>query len=47
MAKKRPRTRAQMLRIAGVGDRKMDAYGERFLQEIYDFVKETGESEGW
>lgn len=47
MALKRPRTRAQMLRIPGMGEKKLDAYGERFLKEIYEFVKETGEAQGW
>lgn len=47
MAQKRPRTRAQMLRISGMGERKFDAYGERFLKEIYDYIKQIGEGEGW
>ena len=34
MAAKAPRTRAQMLRVAGVGEGKMQRYGDAFLREI-------------
>lgn len=47
MAIKRPRTRAQMLRIPGMGEKKLEAYGERFLKEIHEFMKENGEAQGW
>ena len=34
MADKKPRTRAAMLRVAGVGEGKMVRYGDAFLREI-------------
>ena len=34
MTARRPSTMAEMARIAGVGGKKLDAYGERFLSEI-------------
>ena len=34
MAAKAPRTRAQMLRVAGVGEGKMQRYGDAFLRKI-------------
>ena len=34
MAAKAPRTRAQMLRVAGVGEGKMQRYGDAFLRVI-------------
>ena len=43
MAQKRPRDRAQMLDVSGMGERKFDAYGERFLKEIAAYEREKGE----
>ena len=40
MAVKRPRTRGEMLRVDGVGEGKMDRYGDRFLREIRDYLDE-------
>ena len=40
MADKRPRTRAAMLRVAGVGERKLERYGETFLREIEAYVND-------
>ena len=41
MADKKPRTRAAMLRVAGVGEGKMERYGEAFLREIARYEEET------
>ena len=40
MAVKRPRTRAQMLRVAGVGEGKMERYGDMFLRVICEYLEE-------
>ena len=40
MAAKAPHTRAQMLRVAGVGEGKMQRYGDVFLREIEAFEEE-------
>ena len=40
MAAKAPRTRAQMLRVAGVGEGKMQRYGDAFLREIAAYEEE-------
>ena len=40
MADKRPRTRAALLRVAGVGERKLERYGEPFLREIEAYVND-------
>ena len=40
MAAKAPRTRAQMLRVAGVGEGKMQRYGDAFLLEIAAYEEE-------
>ena len=39
MSAKRPHSRENMLLVSGVGEAKMKAYGERFLQEIAKFEK--------
>lgn len=39
MSAKRPHSREGMLLVSGVGEAKMKAYGERFLQEIAKFEK--------
>ena len=39
MSAKRPHSREDMLLVSGVGEAKMKAYGERFLQEIAKFEK--------
>ena len=39
MSAKRPHSREDMLLVSGVGEAKMKAYGERFLEEIADFEK--------
>lgn len=44
MAEKRPLTDADLLRVAGVGERKLQLYGDAFMGEIRKFVLEkTGE----
>lgn len=44
MVAKRPGNRQQLLEISGVGQRKMELYGDEFLKEIRNFVLEqTGE----
>lgn len=43
MATKRPLTRLDMLSVSGVGQRKMDLYGENFLRQIIDYVKEQAQ----
>ena len=40
MADKRPRTRAAMLRVDGVGTGKLERYGDAFLREIAAYVGE-------
>ncbi len=40
MSEKRPETKAQMLNVSGVGERKFSSYGERFLEVIREFTKE-------
>ncbi len=40
MAVKRPRTRAQMMRVDGVGAGKMDRYGDMFLRVIEEYLGE-------
>ena len=40
MADKRPRTRAAMLRVDGVGTGKLERYGDAFLREIEAYVDE-------
>ena len=42
MARIRPTTRAQMLGVSGVGEVKMQRYGERFL----DVIRAVGERSG-
>ena len=39
MAHKQPRTRAQMLRVDGVGEGKMARYGDAFLREIENYLE--------
>ena len=34
MAERRPRTEAEMLGISGVGPKKLEQYGEKFLAEL-------------
>ncbi|HSM89434.1 MAG TPA: HRDC domain-containing protein, partial [Desulfobacterales bacterium] len=34
MAARRPSTRAELLQVSGVGERKAEQYGERFLDAI-------------
>ena len=41
MAQKVPRNRTQMLRVAGVGERKMERYGEAFLREIAEYEEDA------
>lgn len=46
MAQKRPVTDAEMLYISGVGERKLQLYGDAFLEAIRTFVREkTGEGQ--
>ena len=40
MADKRPRTRQAMLLVAGVGERKLERYGDTFLREIEAYVND-------
>ncbi len=40
MEKELPKTDNELLSISGVGQRKMEVYGEEFLREIAQFVKE-------
>ncbi len=40
MAVKQPRTRREMLRVDGVGENKMDRYGEAFLRVIREYMEE-------
>jgi hypothetical protein len=41
LAKKQPETRQEMLAISGIGDAKMDAYGDTFLTVIRDYKNEN------
>ncbi len=44
MADKRPLTDADMMAVSGVGERKLQLYGDAFIEEIRNFVREkTGE----
>ena len=38
MCKKLPQTEAEMLNVSGVGQNKLQKYGQRFLQEIAVFL---------
>lgn len=40
MAVKRPRNRREMLRVAGVGEGKMERYGDMFLRVICEYLEE-------
>ena len=40
MAVKRPRTRREMLRVDGVGEGKMDRYGDMFLRVIREYLED-------
>ena len=40
MADKRPLTDADMLNVSGVGERKLQLYGDSFIEEIRKFVRE-------
>lgn len=42
MAEQQPLNRKQFLKLSGVGNRKLDKYGDIFLQEISDFRTEHG-----
>jgi len=42
MAARLPRTRDELLRISGVGDRKAQAFGDDFLDEISLYVQQSG-----
>jgi len=42
MAASYPTTEAQMRNISGVGDRKLRTYGDQFVNEILQFLQETG-----
>ncbi|WP_275297878.1 DNA helicase RecQ [Clostridium sp. YIM B02551] len=44
MSVKIPKTKEEMLNISGVGEVKYDRYGEKFIKEILDYVKETAKS---
>ncbi len=44
MARKFPVTPAQMLRITGVGESKLDRYGKPFMEAIAEFKKGRGVS---
>ncbi len=41
MAQQQPVTKAQLLKISGVGDRKLEQYGQQFIDLIDNFTKET------
>lgn len=43
MAAERPLNRMDMMGISGVGDRKYELYGEYFLREITEYVKEQAQ----
>ncbi|PIB37567.1 ATP-dependent DNA helicase RecQ [Reichenbachiella sp. 5M10] len=43
MAAKRPSNEDEMLEISGVGQQKVNQYGDRFVREIIAFVKEKAE----
>ena len=40
MCARLPLTKEEMLRVSGVGEYKFEKYGERFIDAIFDFVKE-------
>jgi ATP-dependent DNA helicase RecQ len=40
MVRKLPRSLGEMRQIAGIGERKLDLYGERFLAVIREYVQE-------
>lgn len=42
MAKDRPQTSSQLLSLSGVGQKKLDAYGEAFLQAIQTYCQRLG-----
>jgi ATP-dependent DNA helicase RecQ len=42
MAQNRPQTSSQLLRLSGVGQKKLDAYGERFLQAVETYCQGLG-----
>ncbi|MGE5656515.1 MAG: DNA helicase RecQ [Actinomycetota bacterium] len=42
MAQERPQTIEDFIQISGVGDRKREKYGKRFIEAIQDFCKEQG-----
>lgn len=44
MARKRPQTRAQLLRVSGVGEKKFESYGQKFIDEITAYAKQMGAS---
>lgn len=46
MAQRMPRSRAEFERISGVGSRKLEQYGDRFMAEIVAFCDENGISDG-
>ena len=39
LAKLKPQTKEEMLKIEGVGEKRFEKYGELFLESIRDFVK--------
>ena len=45
MCAKRPKTRTEMLGVTGVGEAKMRAYGEVFLDAVADWTKRLGDSD--
>ncbi|MCL4105913.1 UNVERIFIED_CONTAM: hypothetical protein GTU68_012551 [Idotea baltica] len=44
MAASFPATEVQLRSISGVGDRKLKLYGDKFVNEILQFLQETGET---
>lgn len=43
MAQKRPINKIQILAVSGVGEQKFRQFGEKFINEILDFVRENSE----
>jgi ATP-dependent DNA helicase RecQ len=43
MAQKKPINKIQMLAVSGVGEQKFKQFGEKFINEILDFVRENTE----
>ena len=41
----KPGTKAEMLKVSGVGEYKYDKYGERFLDCIREYIKISGSVE--